>query len=118
MDAAKSKILCPINPLFIRNTFSIPVKFSQVSKDFNEESIIHYFRGSTVEQKRDFFNICFKPHIQLQNHPFHVDSSLFNKETQRIITLISQFLGLDTYKYVTETLMSMLFTFNTSQIES
>ena len=30
---------------------------------------------------------------------------------------MSQFLGLDTYKYVTEPLMSLLFTLSTSQVE-
>ena len=79
MDATKSKILCPISPLVIKNTSSFPIEFTQVFKEFNEESIIQYFRESTIEQKQDLFNICFKPDIQLQNHPFPIDSSLFNE---------------------------------------
>ena len=61
MDATKSNILCPIKHLVIRNTFSIPVKFTQVSKEFNEEIIMEYFREFTIEQKQVFFKTCFKP---------------------------------------------------------
>ena len=39
MDATKSKILCPISPLVIKNTFSVLIEFTQMSKDYNEESI-------------------------------------------------------------------------------
>ena len=101
MDATKSKISCPIIPLVIRNNFFVPVEFTQVSKEFNEESIIWYFMESTIEQKHVFFKTCFNPDILLQNHPFPIDSILFNEETQCVITIISQFLGLDTDKYVT-----------------
>ena len=63
MDMIKSKILCQVSPLIIRNTLSVPVDFIQKSKEHNEESIVHYFRESTVEQKQSFFNICFKPDV-------------------------------------------------------
>ena len=117
MDKTKSKILCLVSPLFIRNTLSFLVDFNQNSKEYNEESIVQYFRESTVEQKQDFFKICFKPDIQLQNQPFPIDANIFNKETQCVTTLMSQFLGLDTYKYVTEPLMSLVFFLSTGQIE-
>ena len=69
-----------------------------MSKDFNEESIVQFFRESTIEQKQVFSKTCFKPDVLLQNQPFPVDSILFNDETQCVITLLSQFLGLDTNK--------------------
>ena len=69
-------------------------------------------------EKHAFLKTYFKPYILFQNHPFPVDYNLLNEETQYVITLISQFLGLDTDKYVTEPLMSLLFTLNTGHIES
>ena len=118
MDATKSKISCPFSPLVIKKTFFVPVEFTEVSKEYNEESIIKYFRESTIKHKHALLKTCFKPDILLQNHPFPVDSNLFNEETQCVITLMSQFIGLDIDKYVTEPLMSLLFSFSTGKIES
>ena len=118
MDANKSKILCPINPLFIRNTFYVPAEFTHMSKDLNEESIVQFFRESTIEQKHVFFKTWFKTNVLLQNQPFLVYSRLFNDETQCVITLISQFLGLDIDKFATEPLLSLLFTISTGHVES
>ena len=63
MDATKSKITCPIIRLVIKNNFSVPIDFTQVSKEFNEESIIQYFRESTIEKKEVLFKTCFKPDV-------------------------------------------------------
>ena len=43
---------------------------------------------------------------------------MFTYETHNVIYLMSQFLGLDANKYVTESLMSLLFTISTGQVES
>ena len=116
MDTTNSKILCPLSLLVIRNTLSAPDEFSQKSKEYNEESIVQYFRESIVEKKQDFFKICFKLDVQLHNQPFLVDVILFNEENQHVITIMSQFLGLDTDKYIIEPLMSLLFTLSTCQV--
>ena len=79
MDEPKSKIRLPIIPVFIKNIFSIHVEFTQVSKDYNEEIIIQFFKESTIEQKEIFFKTCFTLDVMLQNHPFHVDSILLNE---------------------------------------
>ena len=42
---------------------------------------------------------------------------MFTDETQSIISLISQFLGLDTNSYVIDSLMSLLFKVSTGQNE-
>ena len=49
---------------------------------------------------------------------YPVDLVLFNEETQSCITLSSQFLGLDTNGYVTESLFSLLFVLSTCRVES
>ena len=81
------------------------------------KSLVQYFREFAIEKKQEFFKICFKQYVQLQNLPFHVDANIFNEETQCIVTLMSQFLGLDTDKYINEPLMSLLFSLSTFQVD-
>ena len=88
------------------------------SREYNEESIVQYFREYTIKKKRDFFKSCFKPDVQLQDQPFLVDANIFNEQTHCIISLMSQFLGLDTYNYVNDSLRSLLFTLSTCPVES
>ena len=49
---------------------------------------------------------------------FPLDSNLFNEETQCTITLLSQFLSLDTDKYITDPLMSLIFVLSTCPTKS
>ena len=42
---------------------------------------------------------------------------MFNEETQTLLTLESQSLGLDTNKYITEPWSSLVFTLSTGQVE-
>ena len=93
MDAYRSKILFPITSLVIRDTLLIPVDFSQISKEYKEENLAHFFLESLVEQKENFLKAYSKPDSQLLNHPFPIDYNLFNEETQSLITLTSHFLG-------------------------
>ena len=55
--------------------------------------------------------------VSLNNQAFPVDTNLFNEETKLVISLMSQFLGLDTDKYVIELLMSLIFRVSTNQAE-
>ena len=110
--------MCPISPLAIRKTLSVPEDFTLKYRDYKEEYIIQCFREYLLENKKYFFNKCFKPDINILDQPFPIDSILFNEETQCIVTLLSQFLGLDTDKYITEPLMSLLFVLSTCSIES
>ena len=68
--------------------------------------------------KEELFNSCFKPNTQLKNYPYHEYVDEFNEEMQCIVTLMSQFLGMDTDKYVTDPMMSLLFTLITFPFES
>ena len=71
-----------------------------------------------MEKKETFFKTCFKPDAQLKNYPYTVDAKEFNEETQCITTLLSQFLGMDTDKYITYSMMSLLFTPSTFPVDS
>ena len=118
MDAYRYKILFLVNSLFILNTLLIPVDFVQMSKEYKEENLVQFFRESSVEEKYFFLKSCPKPDSQFLNHPYPIDYNLFNEENQSLITLASQFLGLDTNKYITEPLLSLMFTLSTGQVES
>ena len=50
MDASRSKILCPLNSLFIQNNLLILANFSQISKGYKEENAVQFLRESLVEK--------------------------------------------------------------------
>ena len=115
MDASRSRILCPINSLNIWSSLSIPYEFIQLSIEYNEGEILRFFQESSYEQKYTFLKACLKPESQFSNPPFLIDFDLFNEETQSVITIASQFLGLDSNQFVTKSLLSLIFTLNSSQ---
>ena len=47
--------------------------------------------------------------MSLSNQPFPLDINLFNEESQLVISMLSQFLGLDPDRFLPELLMSLLF---------
>ena len=116
MDASRSRILCPINSLNIRSSLSIPSEFIQLSNEYNEGEILHFFQESSDEQKDAFIKACLKPEIQLSNPPFPIDFILFNEETRPIIILASQFLGLDSSQFITKPFLSLIFILSSSQV--
>ena len=61
MDTSRSKVLFPVSPLVIKNTFSIPEEFNDKYKEYNEEIIVHCFREVAAEKKEELFKACFKP---------------------------------------------------------
>ena len=115
MDSTKSKILFPANGLVVRDSFSVPASFTLCQEDFNKENLIQYLCESSLELKQSFFNTFFRSNVSLKNQAFLVDTNLFNEETKLVISLVSQFLGFDTYKYVTKMLMSIIFRVSTDQ---
>ena len=118
MDITNSKILCPINSLVVRKTLLVPDESTVKAKNYNEESIVQCFRESTIEKKQEFFKKCFKPDVESLNQPFLVDAALSNKKTQCMVTLLCQYLGLDTDKYIIDPLMCLLFISSTYPIDS
>ena len=117
MDEPKDRILCPIHAFVIRKTLSVPDDFVHLSQEYKEENIIHFFQESTVKSKEAFLKSCSIPDSQVMILSYPIDLVLFNEETQSCITLASQFLGLDTNGYVTESLLSLLFVLSTFLVE-
>ena len=118
MHITSSKILYPVNQLVIKKSILVSRECTLKYKDYNKESIVQCFRESIVEKKQEFFKKCFKPDVELLDQTFPVDVGLFNEETQCTVTLLHQFLGLDTNKYITKPLMTLLFVLSTCPVES
>ena len=95
MESNKSKILRTINSLVVRDALEVPQSFTQNLEYFAEESLIEQFRHAVAEEKQIFNSKSLKPEISIESEPFPLDIGLFNEETQWVISLLSQFLGLD-----------------------
>ena len=118
MDTSMSRMMCPINSLNIRNTLLIPSKFTHMSSEYNEEDILHFFQGSSNEQKYIFLKACLKPESHISDPPFPIDFDLFNDGNQYVITIEIQFSGMDSNQFVTEPLLSLIFTPSTEKAMS
>ena len=113
MNKYKSKILFPVRASIICKTLDIPDTFIDLSQDYREEDIIHYFRESTDESKEAFLKNYSKPDSGPIDLSYPIDLSRFSEETQWCISLASQFLGIDIDAYVPESLLSLLFVLDT-----
>ena len=109
MNRYKSKILFLVQDHVVYKTLHVPDEFVQISLKYREDNIIHLFRESTIENTEYFLRACSKPNGEVISPSYPIDLSHFNEETQWCIALSSQFLGLDTNSYVTESLLSLLF---------
>ena len=76
-----------------------------------------FFRESTDKSKEAFLKACSKPNGEFINLSYPIDLSQFNEENQWCISLVSQFLVLDTNAYVIESLLSLLFVLSTCPAE-
>ena len=105
------KPLLSVNPCLSQLTLFLYPKNTK-------ENVIHFFQESIAKSKESFLKSCLKPDSEFIGLSYPIDLVLFNEETQSCITLASQFFGLDTNGYVTESLLSLLFVLSTCQIES
>ena len=118
MDASRSRMLCPIDSLNIRNTLLIPSEFTQMSSEYNEGDILQFFQRSSDEKKDAILRACLNPENQLSNPFFPIDFDMFNEENQHIITLARMGLGMDLNQFITEPLLSLIFTLISGKIVS
>ena len=61
MDVSRSKLLCPINSLTIRNTLLIPYEFTQMSNEYNEEDILRFFQHRSKSNRNRTPHDCRFP---------------------------------------------------------
>ena len=113
MNNSKTKILYSVQAPTVHKTLHMPGELVNISQKYREENIIHFFRESTKENMEAFLKACSKPNGEFISLSYPIDLSQFNEETQWCISLASQFVGLDTNGYVTESLLSLLFILST-----
>ena len=118
MNLDRSTILCPVNSAVVRKTLSVPEEFTLKDKYYSEESILWCFKESTIERNKEVYKRCFNPEDESSIPSFLVDEALFNEETKCVVTMLCQFLGLDTDKYIPETLVNLIFVLSTCHVES
>ena len=59
-------------------------------------------------KKNKFLNQSLKLDVYVADEPFF-DINMFNEESQLVISLLSQFLGLDIDRFIPNILLSLLF---------
>ena len=118
MDVSNTKIHCPVNTLVVQYSLVVPPSFTLHREEFVEEDLIQQFRHASIEEKQPFFFKWFRTNVSLTNQLFPLDISLFNEESQLVISMLSQFLGLDADRFFLELLMSLLFKMSMSQSDS
>ena len=60
-------------------------------------------------KKNKFLTQSLKPDVCVADEPFPSDINMFNEESQLVISLLSQFLGLDIDRFIPNLLLSLLF---------
>ena len=81
MNKSKSKILYHVQAPIICKSLHVPDEFVHTSQEYKEESIIQFFRESTIENKKAFMNSCSKLDAEVISLYYPIDLSLFNEET-------------------------------------
>ena len=82
MDRLKSQIMCPIDAPSIHKSLVAPHDFVQLSQEYKEEIIIHFFYDSTFEIKEAFMKSCSKLDGEILSLSYPIDLDLFNEEAQ------------------------------------
>ena len=88
MDSNHSKILFPINSIFIRDALEVTQSFTQNLEYFIEENVIELYIHVAVEEKQAFLSKRIKPKISIENVPFPLDIDLFNEESPWVLSLL------------------------------
>ena len=81
MNKPKSRILFPDQASVIRKALSVSHDFVQLSQEYKEENIIHFFQESTAESKESFLKSCLNPDSEVIGLSYPIDLVLFNEET-------------------------------------
>ena len=76
------------------------------------------YRHATVEIKQYLLVKILKLDVLVENVPFPLDIDLFNEESLCVLSLLCQFLGLDSDRFVLEVLLRLLSRLSLHQLKS
>ena len=75
---------------------------------FTEEKSLAIIKALSPDQLYTFMSKIFKSDISPSNHAFPYDSSLFSEPLQAVFSILSQILGLEDDKKVTEIMVGIV----------
>ena len=102
-----SRIIVSINSeTLIKVLCLLPESYDVVQ--FIEEKSLAIIKALSLDQLYTFMSNMFKPKISPSNHSFPYDISLFTETLQAIFSLLSQILGLEDDKIVTEIMVGIV----------
>ena len=102
-----SKIVVSINPQTLRKALCFPSANSNVVQ-FTKEKSLTIVKALSPYQLYTFMSKMFKPDISPSNYAFPYDSSLFSEALQAVFSMVSQILGLEDDKIVTEIMVGIV----------
>ena len=105
-SADGTRVLCTINSKLLRRSFCLPIPNpGQNPIQFSEENSLVVIKALDPKQTSTFMSNMFKPDVSPSNFTFPYDITLFTEPIQVIFSLLSQILGLDSDRYVTEVML-------------
>ena len=102
-----SRIIVSINSETLRKVLCLPPVNSDVVQ-FTEEKSLAIIKTLSPNQLYTFMSKMFKPDISPSNYSFPYDISLFSETLQAVFSLLSQILGLEDDKTVTEIMVGIV----------
>jgi len=102
-----SRIIVSINPETLRKALCLPPANSDVVQ-FTEEKSLAIVKALSLDKLYTFMSKMFKLEISPSNYAFPYDSSLFFEALQAVFSMLSQILGLEDDKTVTEIMVSIV----------
>ena len=102
-----SRIIVSINSQTIRKALCLPPPSFEVVQ-FTEERSMAIIKALNPDQLYTFMSKMFKPDINPSNHAFPYDNSLFSEPLQAIFFILSQILGLEDDRKVTEIMVGIV----------
>ena len=91
----------------MRKALCLPPANSDVVQ-FTEEKCLAIVKALSPDQLYTFMSKMFKPDISPSNYAFPYDSSLFSEDLQAVFSILSQILGLEDDKTVTEIMVGIV----------
>jgi hypothetical protein len=111
VNKRRSKVMCRVESLSIRESLDIPKSFSAIFEPFSEEKMIRVYRECPSEVQDLVLQTIIKPEHFSEGLSLPMDVNIMVIEVQWVCSLLSQILGLDNDKYVVEVMLSFLRTF-------
>ena len=108
MSHTTSKILCRIDVKSVHEMLSLPDNFPVNPESFNEQVLIELYKKCETEVRCQFLSSILKVGHSLEGLFFPYNVSIFKDEVKLVISMVSQVLGLDDDKHVSEVILVFL----------